>query len=248
MPTRVDCLTIDAADPHALARFWSEALRWPITSVDDDEVAIEPEGADGDADAYVPLLVVEVKDDKTVQNRVHIDLATRSPEHQAGEVARLESLGARRVDIGQGDVPWVVLADPEGNELCVLEPRGIYAGTGPVASIVLHCRDPRSLAPFWAEATGWEIMGVEDDGSAASLRRPDERGPFLDLLRSPDPKTVKNRLHFDLAPGPDDDQDAEAARLEALGARRVDVGQGDDVRWIVMADPEGNEFCVLTPR
>jgi hypothetical protein len=64
----------------------------------------------------------------------------------------------------------------------------------------------------------------------------------------PEGKTVKNRLHIDLAPGPDDDHATEVARLEKLGARRVDIGQGDAVPWIVMADPEGNEFCVLTPR
>ena len=68
--------------------------------------------------------------------------------------------------------------------------------------------------------------------------------PDLLFLRVPEPKTVKNRLHIDLRP---DDQAAEVARLERLGARRVDVGQGADVSWVVLADPEGNEFCVLRP-
>jgi hypothetical protein len=111
----------------------------------------------------------------------------------------------------------------------------------------MHCRDPRALAPFWQAATGWDVVELDGDGRWASLRRTDERGPFIDLLRSSGAKTVKNRLHLDLAPGLPDDQQAEVARLEALGARRIDIGQGD-VPWVVLADPEGNEFCVLTPR
>jgi Glyoxalase-like domain len=74
-----------------------------------------------------------------------------------------------------------------------------------------------------------------------------ERGPGLVFLTVPETKALKNRLHIDLAPASDDDQEAEVRRLESLGARRVDIGQGD-VSWVVLADPEGNEFCVLTPR
>ena len=72
-------------------------------------------------------------------------------------------------------------------------------------------------------------------------------GPYLQFLRTPDTKTVKNRIHPGLRPCPGDDQEAEAARLRALGATDIDLGQGD-VPWTVLADPEGNEFCVLTPR
>ena len=76
-----------------------------------------------------------------------------------------------------------------------------------------------------------------------------ERGPGLIFVSVPDRKSAKNRLHIDLAPPQDHDQDAEVRRLEALGARRVDIGQDrDKVSWVVMADPEGNEFCVLSPR
>jgi hypothetical protein len=73
-----------------------------------------------------------------------------------------------------------------------------------------------------------------------------ERGPGLVFVTVPETKTLKNRLHIDLAPATDD-QEAEVRRLESLGARRMDIGQGD-ARWVVLADPEGNEFCVLTPR
>ena len=105
---------------------------------------------------------------------------------------------------------------------------------------------PAETARFWAAALGWEVVD-DDDPDEAGVRRPErapEAGvqPELVFLRVPETKTVKNLLHLDLRP---DDQAAEVARLEALGATRVDIGQGDDVTWVAMADPEGNEFCVL---
>jgi hypothetical protein len=72
--------------------------------------------------------------------------------------------------------------------------------------------------------------------------------PYVEFVKAPGPKTVKNRIHLDVAPEKGDDQTAEVARLEALGARRADVGQGPEVTWVVLADPEGQEFCVLSPR
>jgi predicted enzyme related to lactoylglutathione lyase len=114
---RVQAVNIDARDPAALAGFWRDALGWRITVVEDDEVVLEPP-AGSPEDGVVPdLLFAKVPETKTVKNRLHIDLR---PENQATEVSRLEALGARRVSVGQGDVTWVVLADPEGNEFCVL--------------------------------------------------------------------------------------------------------------------------------
>jgi len=86
---------------------------------------------------------------------------------------------------------------------------------------------------------------VTDD--YAVLRSAQGVGPYLEFLRTPDVKTVKNRVHLDLRPYPGDDQAAEVSRLRALGATNIDVGQGD-VSWTCLADPEGNEFDVLTPR
>ena len=137
------------------------------------------------------------------------------------------------------------MADPEGNEFCVLEPRDVYSGTGPVAAIVTDCHDPAALARFWSQAAGWTVCYQEDD--YAGLRSPAGAGPFLEFLRIPDAKRVKNRLHPDLAPEKSDDRDAELARLLAAGATRVDVGQGE-ATWAVLADPEGNEFCLLSSR
>jgi predicted enzyme related to lactoylglutathione lyase len=242
MPTRLMQVVVDAADPAALARWWAEALGWPITVEEPDEVEIGPPGPDG---LGVPLVFVPVADPKVGKNRVHLDLRSASADDQAAQVARLTGLGARPADIGQGDVPWVVLADPEGNEFCVLDPRDQYADTGPVAAIVVDAADPPAIARFWSEAAGWPVAASGD--GFVSLRAAAGTGPFVEFLQVGDPKRVKNRLHLDVAPFAGDDHAAEVARLRALGATPADVGQGE-VTWVVLADPEGNEFCVLTPR
>jgi len=244
MATRLVHLVVDAADPARLARFWAAALDWEVAAEEPDEVVVWPPGFSYPGPSALPLVFVPVPDPKTGKNRPHLDLASASAGHQAALVRRLRDLGARPADIGQGEVPWVVLADPEGNEFCVLEPRPVYAGTGPVAAIVVDCADPEALARFWAGAAGWLPHGP--GGGLCSLRSPGG-GPYLELLRAGGAKTVKNRIHLDVAPRPDDDYQAEVIRLRQSGARPADVGQGE-VPWVVLADPEGNEFCVLSAR
>ena len=107
---------------------------------------------------------------------------------------------------------------------------------------VVDAHDPRTLGAWWAHALGWvTTLDTEDE---VEIRRAPEVEPGLLFIRVTDVKVGKNRLHIDLRP---DDQDAEIARLVALGARRIDIGQGG-VSWVVLADPEGNEFCVLSSR
>ncbi len=120
MDIRIQCLCIDTTDPSRLGVFWESALGWRRTFERDDEVALEPP-AGSPEDGIVPdLLFLRVPEDKAGKNRLHLDLR---PKDQAAEVARLEGLGATRVDVGQKqDVGWVVMADPEGNEFCVLQP------------------------------------------------------------------------------------------------------------------------------
>jgi predicted enzyme related to lactoylglutathione lyase len=120
MSLRIQCVTVDAADPDLLATFWAEALGWRRTDDDGDEIAIEPPEGSPEEGVSPDLLFIRVPDVKSAKNRLHLDLR---PGDQAAEVARLEALGARRVDIGQGEQTWVVLADPEGNEFCVLRAR-----------------------------------------------------------------------------------------------------------------------------
>jgi Glyoxalase-like domain len=244
MTTRLVHLVMDAADPARLARFWAAALGWVVAIEEPTEVAVFPPGFDYPGPAALPLVFVPVPEPKTGKNRLHLDLASASAGDQAAIVGRLRDLGATPADIGQGDVPWVVLADPEGNEFCVLEPRPGYAGTGPVAAIVVDCASPDALASFWTEAGGWPRHST--DARLCALRSPGG-GPYLEFLRAGGEQSGKNRMHPDVAPTTGGDVTAEAARLRQSGATAADVGQGD-VPWAVLADPEGNEFCILSPR
>ena len=120
----LQCITVDAHDPLALAQFWAEALGWKIgEDVNDIEVWIEREPGDPDKTGFPDILFLKVPDSKVVKNRLHLDIR---PDDQAAEVARLEKLGAKKIDIGQStdpDTTWVVMADIEGNEFCVLSAR-----------------------------------------------------------------------------------------------------------------------------
>jgi hypothetical protein len=107
---------------------------------------------------------------------------------------------------------------------------------------IVDARDPRALGVWWRDALGWVV--VNDDPAEFEIRPTADRLPGLLFVSAAEPKTTKNRLHLDFRP---DDRDAEVERLLALGATRADVGQGEQT-WIVLADPEGNEFCVLGSR
>jgi predicted enzyme related to lactoylglutathione lyase len=110
-------------------------------------------------------------------------------------------------------------------------------------NLVVDALDPARLARWWAEALGYQITYERPD--EVEIRRTPEELPGLMFVPVPDAKAGKNRLHVDLRPA---DQEAEIERLVNMGARHVDVGQGADVGWVVLADPEGNEFCVLKQR
>ena len=114
--------------------------------------------------------------------------------------------------------------------------------------LVIDCHDPGRLGPFWAELLDYEVHDMDLDGPQryVHLRAPTGAGPVVLILATPDRKVSKNRIHIDLR-ATDRDQGAEVERILALGAQMVDIGQGDQ-SWTVMADPEGNEFCVLRSR
>jgi Glyoxalase-like domain len=103
----------------------------------------------------------------------------------------------------------------------------------------VDAHDPGALGRWWQQALGWVV--VNDDSEEFEIRPSPERLPGLLFIRVPESKSIKNRLHLDFRP---DDHDAEVERLVGLGATRVDIGQGER-SWVVLADPEGNEFCVL---
>jgi hypothetical protein len=243
MATRLVQVNMKALDDSALGGFWAQALGWGVSSEGPGVTNLEPEGFAYPDPVAVCIDLVASTEPKTAKNRVHLDLAATSAAHQAELVARLRGLGATPADIGQGNVPWTVMADPEGNEFCVLD--SLYEVTGPIATVVADCADPRAMARFWGEAMDWTVHKVTDHN--AVLRSAAGVGPYLQFLRTPDVKTGWNRVHLDIRPYPGDDLETEAARLRGLGATAIDLGR-DDIPWIVMADPEGSEFCLLTPR
>jgi hypothetical protein len=114
--------------------------------------------------------------------------------------------------------------------------------------LIVDARDPRKLAAFWAEVLGWEAgweAGEADEhGGIWYLKASHPAIPIIVFVPVPEDKKVKNRVHIDVSPT-DRSRDEEVQRLLELGATRADVGQGDEVSWVVLADPEGNEFCVL---
>ena len=241
MTSRLVALCFDANDPLVLARFWAAALRWEIGEETADVISLVP--TDG---TRFQIDFARVPETKIGQNRLHLDLTTTSIDDQRESVARFIELGARHIDIGQRpDEGHVVLADPEGNELCIIEPGNKFlADCGRLGSIT--CDGTRQVGYFWSAALGWPLVWDQDEKTA--IRDPDGTGPLITWGGPPlAPKAGKNRLHLDIAPPEHVDQQAEVDRLVALGAARIDIGEGD-VDWVVMADPDGNEFCILTPR
>ena len=108
--------------------------------------------------------------------------------------------------------------------------------------LIVDARDPEALARFWGDVLGWEVG--EPRGELAWLKPPSPAVPLIVFVPVPEGKSSKNRVHIDVS-ATDRSRDEEVERVLALGARRADVGQGEDVSWVVLADPEGNEFCVL---
>jgi predicted enzyme related to lactoylglutathione lyase len=222
-----------------LARFWATALQWNIDE-SDDEIGLVPTD-----DTSFGILFEPNTEKKRGKNRIHLDLTSTSLDDQKELVERLVDLGARHVDVGQGpDDTHVVLADPEGNEFCIIEPTNNFLSTCGRFGSITH-DGTRQVGYFWSEALGWPLVWDQDDETA--IRAPDGTGPFITWGPPLVAKIGKNRLHLDIAPPAHVDQREEVARLVSLGATRIDIGQGE-VDWVVMADPDGNEFCVLTPR
>jgi predicted enzyme related to lactoylglutathione lyase len=233
-------LGFDAVDPPALAGFWSGVLGWGMEDDSGEGVVLVPDDDTGFQIEFFPT-----SEQKAGPNQLHFELTSTDLEQQQETVARALGLGARHIDVGQRpEEGHVVLADPEGNEFCVIEPgNNFLADCGFLGA--LSCDGSQQVGYFWSEALGWPLVWDQDEETA--IRSP-HGGPKIAWGGPPvQAKRGKNRLHFDIAPPHDGSQQEEVDRLVSLGARPLDIGQGD-VDWVVMADPDGNEFCVLTPR
>jgi predicted enzyme related to lactoylglutathione lyase len=240
MTSHLFALSFDANDPLGLARFWSGVLGWEMADDLDDGIALLPSD-----DTGFRIRFLSTQEQKAGPNQMHFDLTSTSLEDQQQTVARSLALGARHIDIGQRpEEGHVVLADPEGNEFCVLGPGNSFlADCGFVGALASD--GSQEVGYFWSGALGWPLVWDQDQETAIQSPRGGSKmswgGPPVNQ------KTGKNRLHLEIAPPVDDDQQVEVDRLVSLGAKRINIGQGD-VSWVVMADPDGNEFCVLTPR
>ena len=243
MALDLHAVCFDALDPQRVAQFWARLLGWePTEEPDDPEGAVALARSDGTG---FWLRFAPTSEAKSLQNRIHFDLTSASPEEQEDTVARALRLGGRAIDIGQGpDAEHVVLADPEGNEFCVIEAGNSFlADCGFLGAV--NCDGTRDVGYFWSRALGWPLVWDQDEETA--IQSP-EGGPKITWSGPPlMPRPSKTRQRFDVAPAPGSDQQAEVERLISLGAKRIDIGQGA-VSWVVMADPDGNEFCVLAPR
>ncbi len=233
-------LVVDAVEPQRLGRFWEAVLGGERLTDEPDgfETRLTVEGG-----PVLDLCLQRVPELLLESPRLQLDLAGGARQDQ--EVERLLGLGARHLDVGQRDVPWVVLADPEGNPCRVREERAAYAGTGPLAAIRLDSAEPGTDAEFWSWLTGW----TSTDGDAPrSLRHPSLRGPLLELCQEPAPKgPSKNRMHLDIRLEAADDPDEVAAGIAERSGRELHPEWGE-LPWRLYADPSGNEFCVLPAR
>jgi predicted enzyme related to lactoylglutathione lyase len=232
-----DTLNFDCADPVRVATFWAAALGHELVEPDPEGTFVrDPSGRSRGA-FFQP-----VPEPKVVKNRVHLDL--RPAGTMTEEVARLGGLGAIALRVvGERDTSWTVMADVEGNELCVL--RGPAEGarrsqTG-VDSIVVDSDDWRHAAEFWCALLGYEVYATGEHGiEIVGIRDGD---PMLSFVQVPEPKTVKNRIHLDVRP--DSSMAAEVDRATALGATQRGFIEVEGSFWTQMRDPEGNEFCLL---
>jgi hypothetical protein len=233
MPSQLVAVTFDARDPARLAGFWAAVLR---------RVPVEdPRGVLlAGSDTQVGLRFAESPAEKVGPNRVHLHLTSVSLTDQEDTVAAALELGASHLDVGQlPEEGHVVLADPEGNELCVIGPGSSFlAGCGFLGE--LACDGTRQVGLFWAEALGWPL--VWDENEETAIQSP--YGGTKVAWGGPPvaPKHGRNRQRFDLAVSVGD-LTAETERLVALGAVRLGSTADDTVE---LADPDGNEFC-LTP-
>ncbi|MEU8357160.1 VOC family protein [Nonomuraea sp. NPDC048882] len=236
MPAQLIALCFDANDPKGLARFWAGVLGWETADDPHDGITLLPDDDTGFRVRFVPSDA-----EKIGQNQMHFDLTSTSREDQEQTVARALALGGRHIDVGQRpEEDHIVLADPEGNEFCVIGPDNKFlADCGFVGALASD--GTQRVGYFWSEVLGWPLVWDQDEETA--IRSP-HGGPKITWGGPPvAAKPGKNRLHFDLVPSAGQDRQAEVDRLVSLGARRVDIGQGE-VGWVVMADPDGNEFCV----
>ena len=215
-------LCIDAGDQHRMAEFWASALGLGAEMLDNGAYRL------GDDVAEHTVWINAVPEPRTVKQRVHLDVVVR-------EVAELLAIGATQVR----ELPrWTLLDDPEGGELCAFARPSERLGRYRLLELVVDAVEPARIAAWWADRFGTSPRS-SDDGSFWWLK-PTSGLPVEWVFQTvPELKRVKNRIHWDVL--------GEVAGLVDSGATLLRP-RGDDLDWDLLADPEGNEFCVFPPR
>jgi len=216
-------LCMDTTGGERLGRFWAEVVG----------ARFEPDAEDGNVVSDLPgggVAMCRVPEAKSVKHRVHLDIYTTS-------VGSLRDLGASVVlPAEESGLGWTVMADPEGGEFCAFlrEPDALpdYRLHG----VVVDCADPEAQARWWGAAFGVEVKGDAEKGWWWLEEVPGMPITTMDFVPVPEPKTVKNRIHWDVR--------STVEEMRTLGARLLRA-RDEEISWDVMADPEGNEFCVF---
>ena len=211
-------LVIDAVDVHRLGGFWAAALGLKAEQLDDGDLRLT-----GPTPEHT-VWVNRVPEPVTVKQRVHLDVAARS-------VDDVVALGATPEDLDS--FSWKVMRDPEGGEMCVF-PRDEVPDYR-LYEIVVDCHDPQRITTWWGDVLG--VAPQHGDGYSWLEGIPGAPFEAMCFVPVPEPKTVKNRIHWDVTVD-------DLGRLTGDGAT-VLRAQDDEIRWTVLADPEGNEFCAF---
>jgi catechol 2,3-dioxygenase-like lactoylglutathione lyase family enzyme len=229
---RLEAVTFDVADVPAVASFWAELLNRDVLAESDGQLV------PGD-ETQLGLRFVASDTEQVGPRRLHLHLTSSSFEDQQRTVEMVLRLGGRHVDVGQNpEDGFVVLADPGGNELCVIEPgNNFLADTGYLGEVT--CDGTRDVGLFWRDALGWPLVWDENEETAVQSpvggTKVSWGGPPVE------PKSGRNRQRFDLVTA---DPTGEAERLVSLGATHL----GDLACGIELADPDGNEFGLHADR
>ncbi len=226
MALRLEAVAFDVADVPAVASFWASLLNRDVHNESSGDLV------PGD-ETQVGLRFLASDIDQVGPRRLHLHLTSNGVQDQQRTVETVLRLGGRHIDVGQGlDARFVVLADPGGNELCVISPGNSFlAGTGYLGEVT--CDGTRSVGLFWRDALGWPLVWDENEETAVQSPLGGTKiswgGPPLQ------PKSGRNRQRFDLVTA---DPTSEAKRLVSLGATVL----GDRPGGVELADPDGNEF------
>ncbi|TQL69198.1 hypothetical protein FB381_3101 [Nocardioides albertanoniae] len=232
-------ICIDANDPARVAEFWAAVLDRE-TETRGEEIALLPR-----ADDDVRIRFVPTQAPKTLENPHHLHLTSSRPEDQQRTVDRLLGLGATHLDVGQlPEENHIVLADPEGNELCVIEAGNNWlAGTDFLGEVAAD--GSRETGVFWSEALGWPLVWDEDGETA--ITTPSRSAKVAWGGPPSAPRGPRDRFRFDLVAAEDTGPVAEIRRLVGLGATLVEETY-EDGRWARLKDPDAYEFVLLAPR